>query len=251
MGHVYNDAFYDYINAGSRASAKVVIPFMQLALNVESLLDVGAGVGAWAAEWIAGGVRDVVAVDGDYAKALKLLVPDDCFVAHDLGQPLDLGRRFDLVQTLEVAEHLPAEKADAFVASLVRHGDVVLFSAAVPGQGGEHHVNEQHPEYWRQKFAAHGYACFDWLRPQIADHADVQPWYRYNSLIFANAAGEARLADGVRAARVPEGEKVRMAGSFGWHLRRAIVGMMPETLVMGIATANARRKAAAARRLAA
>ena len=48
-----------------------------------------------------------------------------------------------------MAEHLSPEAGAGLVASLARHGDVLLFSAASPGRGGEFHVNERSPEYWR------------------------------------------------------------------------------------------------------
>lgn len=251
MTHVYSSDFYDYINDGSTASARCIVPLMRGAMTIDSVLDVGAGVGAWASEWLRAGVVDVRAVDGAYAEDSALLIPADRFVAHDLRTPLDLGRRFDLVQSLEVGEHIPDANADALVATLVRHGDVILFSAAVPGQGGENHVNEQPLEYWRQKFGTHGYAAFDWLRPQIADAKRVQPWYRYNTILYANAAGQERLAQPVVAARIPDGHAVRHAGSAAWRLRRAMVRAMPVWLMTRIAAALARRKACAYRAAAA
>lgn len=65
----------------------------------------------------------------------------------DLTQPLSLGRKFDLCVSMEVAEHLPPSRADSFVADLVGLAPVVLFSAAVPEQGGTNHLNEQWPDY--------------------------------------------------------------------------------------------------------
>ena len=165
--HEYSGDFYAYIDAGSRRSARAVAGLLLPEIKIGSLLDVGAGHGAWAAEWLAAGVGDVLAVDGDYVRADQLAVPAKYFRAHDLAMPLDLGRRFDLVQSLEVAEHLPRARADLFVDNLVAHGDLILFSAAVPHQGGEHHVNEQPPQYWREKFAARGYQPFDFLRPRL------------------------------------------------------------------------------------
>jgi hypothetical protein len=99
---------------------------------------------------------------------------------------VSLGRRFDLVVSLEVAEHLDASAADGFVASLVRHGDVVLFSAAIPFQGGHHHVNEQFADYWAERFAAHGYRALDFLRPQIWSESGILWWLRQNVLLFAH-----------------------------------------------------------------
>ncbi len=134
--HVYSSDFYDYIDEGSRRSARIVSRLLLDALPIRSLLDIGAGHGAWAAEWSAAGVLEVLAVDGDYVVESQLLVPPSSFTAHDLATPLDLGRRFDLVQTLEVAEHLPASSADTFVDNLVRHGDIILFSARGPPRVG-------------------------------------------------------------------------------------------------------------------
>lgn len=238
--HVYSSTFYDYIDDGSRRSAKVVTALLLGEFSVESLLDVGAGHGAWAAQWIDAGVPDVLAVDGSYVDRSRLAIDVAHFHAHDLEQPLDLGRRFDLVQSLEVAEHLPALAADTFVQSLVRHGDIVLFSAAVPHQGGEHHVNEQPPEYWRAKFAAHDYTAFDWLRPKIAGEGAIMPWYRFNSILYANAAGISRLSAAIRHHRVPESVPLRIGGNIGWTLRRAVVRMIPAPLVKQMAVVKSR-----------
>lgn len=237
--HVYSSDFYDYIDDGSRASARIVAPLLLGEMSIASLLDVGAGHGAWASEWMAAGVGDVLAVDGEYVSLDQLVIPSTNFRAHDLGTPLDLGRRFDLVQSLEVAEHLPAAKAATFVETLTRHGDVVLFSAAVPHQGGEHHVNEQPPEYWRSLFAKRGYAAFDWLRPRLVDQKQVKGWYRYNSILYANAAGEQRLSKSVLAARVADGVSVPMGGDFAWNARRTLVRLIPGSLIKPVAMAKA------------
>lgn len=238
-GHEYSTDFYDYIDAGSRASAREVARLLLGEMDIASLLDVGAGHGAWAAEWLAAGVPDVLAVDGDYVTRDQLAVPAERFLAHDLSTPLDLERRFDLVQSLEVAEHLPHAKADLFVDNLARHGDVILFSAAVPHQGGEHHVNEQPPEYWRRRFADRGYAVFDFVRPALAGKAHVKPWYRFNSYIYANVEGQQRLSDVICATRVPDGRPLTIGGDLSWALRRTAVRLIPTPLVKPIAMAKA------------
>ncbi len=245
--HHYNADFYTYIDAGSRRSARAVAALLMPEMRIGSLLDVGAGHGAWAAEWLATGVKDVVAVDGDYVRPDQLAIPAANFRAHDLATPLDLGRTFDLVQTLEVAEHLPAAKAELFVDNLVAHGDVILFSAAVPHQGGEHHVNEQPPEYWRAKLKARGYEAFDFIRPALAARGDVMPWYRFNTFLYANEAGQQRLSDKVLATRVPAERPLEIGGDLKWALRRAAVRLIPTALVKPIAMAKARLEAAARR----
>ena len=245
--HEYNEDFYTYIDAGSRRSARAVAALLQPEMTIDSLLDIGAGHGAWAAEWLAAGVKDVLAVDGDYVKREQLAIPPDNFRAHDLSTPLDLKRKFDLVQTLEVAEHLPADKAELFVDNLVAHGDVILFSAAVPHQGGEHHVNEQPPEYWRAKLKARGYDAFDVVRPALASRTDVMPWYRFNTYLYANAAGQKRLSAKVLAAKVPADQPLEIGGDLKWAIRRAAVRLIPTALVKPIAMAKAKLEAAGRR----
>ena len=93
----------------------------------------------------------------------NLPIPKKNFFAVDLKRPLQLERRFDLVLSLEVAEHLPEECAATFVESLIGLGSVILFSAAIPFQGGTHHVNEQWSNYWVKNFQEREYVVIDTL----------------------------------------------------------------------------------------
>ncbi len=118
------------------------------------------------------GVDTIRGVDGPWIDTDVLQIPLDCFHSHALETPLDLEQRFDLVVSLEVAEHLPEEAADTFIESLVRPGDIVLFSAAIPFQGGRNRVNEQWPGYGAAKCASHGFMVIDAIRPMIwNDHS--------------------------------------------------------------------------------
>jgi hypothetical protein len=85
---------------------------------------------------------------------------------------------------LQRAEHLPATAAEEFVRSLARHGDAILFSAAIPHQGGAGHVNEQWPDYWAELFRRAGFAVYDWLRPRVWGNEQVAWWHAQNSLLF-------------------------------------------------------------------
>ena len=145
-------------------------------LPVRSVADFGAGQGAWLSVWQRLGVSDITALDGAYVDQDALLVPKHTFVPSDLSRPVRLGRTFDLVQSLEVAEHLPASAAEQFVDNLVAHSAVVLFSAATLGQGGEHHVNERPYSYWRDLFSDRGYLMFDLIRPFVIENGAVKPW---------------------------------------------------------------------------
>ena len=182
---MYTPAFFDELTHGTRESARIIVSSVNDLLRPDSVLDVGCGTATWLSEWGRAGIEDVVGMDGDYVDRTALQLPAGKFVPADLGQPFSLGRKFDLVQSLEVAEHLDEVCADTFVESLARHGDTILFSAAVPGQGGTHHVNEQWPSYWAEKFAKAGYGVYDVIRPQIWTNPDVAWWYRQNILLFA------------------------------------------------------------------
>ena len=167
LGEEYDSEFYDDISDGSRASAKIVLPLVRELVNPASVLDVGCGTGAWLAEWVALGVTDVTGLDGSYVDKVRLQIAAKDFIATDLVRTFSLGRTFDLVQCLEVAEHIEAAHADVFVESIARHGNIALFSAAIPGQRGRHHVNEQWPSYWIEKFYKVGFTAYDIIRPQI------------------------------------------------------------------------------------
>lgn len=198
---LYPASFFRSLDEGALRSAEIVVPLVMDLVHPRSVIDVGCGTGAWPSVFIAHGVPDVMGVDGDYVDRTQLRIPQDRFIAHDLEERLTLDRRFDLVTSLEVAEHLSPEAAEHFVDSLVSLGPVVLFSAAVPGQGGQHHVNERWPSYWADLFAERGYVAIDCLRDSIWDDEGVDWWYAQNLILYArstHAHNDPRLADELR-----------------------------------------------------
>jgi hypothetical protein len=180
----YTSEFFEAHRAGARRSAGAVVPLVLRLVQPHSVVDVGCGQGAWLAVFREHGVEDILGVDGDYVDRRQLEIPAERFRPHDLIWPLRLEWVFDLVVSLEVAEHLPAACADAFIDSLTRLGPVVLFSAAVPFQGGTDHVNEQWPAYWAGRFDRHGYRPVDCLRRRIWANDAVAWWYAQNTFLY-------------------------------------------------------------------
>jgi len=191
MPPAYASRYYESLKEDSAVSARAVVPRILALFPAATVVDVGCGSGTWAAEYLKAGC-DAVGVDGPFVREEQLVIPRERFRRHDLTEPLQLERRFDVVNCLEVAEHLPESRADGFVGDLCALGDVVLFSAAVPGQGGTHHVNEQWPTYWLPKFQACGFRALDCLRPQLWGDERVAWWYVQN--LFA-LVRESRLGD--------------------------------------------------------
>ena len=182
----YDRGFFNSQASGSRRSAEGVLPLVFDLVRPSSILDVGCGVGTWLAVAQDSGIDEYLGVDGDYVTADQLQIPASRFVACNLLRRLDLGRRFDLVMSLEVAEHIDPSAATIFIENLVRHGQVILFSAAIPGQRGVHHVNLQWPAYWAEKFMKHDYVALDLLRARIWENQNIEYWYRQNVLLYVH-----------------------------------------------------------------
>ncbi len=236
----YDASFFAYTSASNQASAEAVVALLKLWFpHVASVADFGCGQGVWLAAWQGAGVADVLGLDGDYVDRSQLRIAAEQFRATDLVKPTELGRRFDLVQSVEVAEHLPASAAAGFAQMLGKHADLLLFSAAPPGQGGEHHVNEQPYDYWRNLLAAQGFIAYDCIRPHLAGRPEIQPWYRYNLVLYARPS--VALPEAVRATRVAEGQKIQDVSPLLYQLRKAVVRLIPPVLADQLARWKARR----------
>lgn len=175
----YDGNFYDVIRAGTQASAAVVVPLLYGLFHPRTVIDVGCGEGWWGATFAALGA-EVDGVDGAYVGAKA---PGITFIPADLAHPLDIDGSYDLAISLEVAEHLPPERAASFVDDLCSLAPVVVFSAAVPGQGGTGHLNEQWPAYWSTFFHYNGYRIHEDLRWLLWNDDRVECWYRQNLLV--------------------------------------------------------------------
>jgi Methyltransferase domain len=238
--YVYGDRFFRTADQTAAAAAEGLLPHLAAEIPVRSVLDVGCARGVWLAWWLRHGASDVIGVDGPYVDPEELAIPRSAFQALDVSAPFSLGRRFDLVQSLEVAEHLDESCADTFIANLVAHGTLILFSAAIPGQGGEHHVNEQPWEYWRSKFAAHEFELFDFVRPRTRDDQSIYFCYRFNSFLFAHRSTVAVLPASVQQTLVPAGAPLRNDLPLGLRLRFAALRRLPQPVVDQIARAKYR-----------
>jgi hypothetical protein len=192
----YRDRFFTDRHERTVYAAETVLDqLLPMLPAIRSAVDVGCGVGTWLSVLSRRGVTEIRGIDGLWVDAANLVIPQPSFSHHDLRKDLDLGRRFDLAVSLEVAEHLPPDRAAGFVAWLANLADFVLFSAATPRQGGKNHFNEQWQDYWAKLFIARDYVPVDCIRARIWDDARIATWYRQNLILYVRRGrmGDLRL----------------------------------------------------------
>lgn len=168
-----------------------VIPKVREYIDFNSVLDVGCGIGVWLnviEEKF--NIQDYLGIDGDYVLEKDLKIDKNKFQSLDLSQEINLKRKFDLAICLEVAEHLPIDSAKILIKNICKHSDTVLFSAAIPKQGGSGHINEQWPSYWQEIFKSFNYDFYDTIRPEIWHNSSINYVYRQNIFIVANKESE-------------------------------------------------------------
>ncbi len=189
----YNDDFYNRQQDDSRRSADAVTPLLLDWFTPKSVLDVGCGVGTWCASFERQGVPVVTGLDGPWVDQSRLQMTRGGFVSFDFASapkpyaPALPQKRYDLVVSFEFLEHVQSEHTPAVVEFMANAADIIVSGAAIPGQGGRFHVNEQWPSYWRDQFAARGFECFDCIRPVIAHQQGIEAWYVQNPVLYAKS----------------------------------------------------------------
>lgn len=206
---LYNEDFYRQQAQVSYQSAVFMLTFLKdILTDLKSVIDVGCGVGTWLKAW-----KDlnptikIAGIDGNSVDERYYQIPLNSYAevnlthsyvdilkeitAHFAPPPhnisfVDSIKPFSLVQSLEVAEHIDMVYAENFIDLLTSLGDIVLFSAAIPFQGGTHHINCQPPQYWADKFFARGYVCYDILRPKFWGDERIAWWYWQNSFLYVH-----------------------------------------------------------------
>ncbi|PSR17465.1 hypothetical protein C8255_12480 [filamentous cyanobacterium CCP3] len=179
-----NNIDYDHFkNVHVLDGPSIIFPLIKEKYLVESILDVGCGLGIWLKVASDCGVKDSMGIDGIEIENSQFLAPKSNFKKQDLTNSWEIGRKYDVVICLEVAEHLPSEAEHNLISSLVKHSDLVIFSAACPHQGGQGHINCQWPEHWQNLFNEYGYSCLDELRPLLWNKKFPEYWYKQNIFV--------------------------------------------------------------------
>lgn len=188
---LYPADFYANRRSHTAHAASRIFAALPEKLLRNRVADIGCGTGTFL---VASGASYQFGIEGDWVKPDMLDEPDIVFESRNLEQRF-AGPHVDLVLSLEVAEHLTPERAESFVADLVAMAPAVLFSAAIPGQGGVGHLNEQWQSYWAKLFADHGRKPYDVVRDKIWTDEAVPAWYRQNAILYLDdeTASDLRL----------------------------------------------------------
>lgn len=181
----YDCNFYRLDSDSVLTSPRAIVPIVYDLIHPASVIDVGCGTGAWLAVFQEHGVQRILGLDGVHVNPDWLKINKNCFRPVDLSQSIEFDDRFDLALCLEVAEHLPLAASGRLIDFLVKTAPWVLFSAAIPLQGGASHVNEQWPEYWHEEFKKRDYVKLDIIRRQIWTDKGIDYWYRQNMYLYA------------------------------------------------------------------
>ena len=189
---IYPAGFYQDRRASTAHAATRILSAMPQALPRQRVADIGCGTGTWLAAALASGSDYAFGIEGDWVQLPMLDDPRIVFEPRNLEDRFT-GPAVDLVLSLEVAEHLSPGRAESFIADLTAMAPAVLFSAAIPGQGGVAHINEQWQSYWAAKFAVWNYRPFDIIRPAIWGDADIPAWYKQNTILYMDAELGGRL----------------------------------------------------------
>lgn len=174
---------HDTTTHNTRA-AQEIVPFILEFCPAKKVLDVGCGLGTWAQVFKENGA-DVLGLDWDGVDRNLLVLDKKEFIPTDLEKGFQLQQKFDLIICLEVAEHLSPESSKTFINALIEHSDLIIFSAAIPNQGGDNHVNEQPFDYWVKLFQHHGYHFYDCFREKFWKNDNIEWWYKQNMFLVS------------------------------------------------------------------
>ena len=180
--------------AHNEKAAKEIVPFLIEWFDPKTIVDIGCGIGSWLSVFQKNNI-EIQGIDGKHVDKSLLYVSENKILFTDLRADFKLNKKYDLAVCLEVAEHLPEENANKFVEKITNLSDIILWSAAIPGQGGQNHLNEQPHEYWKTKFEKHNYKFYDILRPLIWNNQKVDVWYKQNTFIVVKDGVDIRFKE--------------------------------------------------------
>jgi len=162
------------------------------------VVDYGCGCG-WVLKYLSElGVKEILGFEPS-VHAAKVQMDENLKRSIIFGRHADLTQsscsffiqKADVAICIEVAEHIPEEFSDVLIENIIYNTNVLVFSAAPPGQGGVGHINEQPWEYWEKKFKKF---CFQEDEEQTRNFQNylkkknTKSWYSNNIRVLIREA---------------------------------------------------------------
>ena len=149
--------------------------------EAKTVVDFGCGLGDYAKAFKADGYK-VEAYDGNPSTET---LSGGIGKVLDLSKPFYLGKKFDVVLSLEVGEHIPKEFEDQFIDNITKHAKKhLIISWAVVGQGGDGHVNCANNDYIIGQIVDRGFKHNGKDSQTIRDAATNASWFSYTIMVF-------------------------------------------------------------------
>lgn len=182
---------YETIKQEEGPQAERLAAFLIDTYHPKSVIDIGCATGLYLKHFIPPITDKVTGVELESIDSSQLDIHPDDFYTVDITK-INLSYHFqkhDLAICLEVMEHIEEEEARIGLENLCRTSDRIIFSAAIPGQGGNGHINCQPKEYWLKAFAGLGF----YYSPDETDklinymrNGYHMGWFTQNAMVMKN-----------------------------------------------------------------
>ena len=188
LKNIYDEQFWGPKRGNyNYRSAKIILPMIFKYYKPNSMIDIGCGLGTWLSAALELGVENLQGIDCNEISEDFLLVPRKYISIDDLETHENKeNKKYDIAVSVEVAEHLNNSASEHFIKMLISYSKVIIFSAGIPYQDGEHHINCQHPQFWYAIFNKYEYVCFDFRDKLMNLWEEINPCYSQNLLLYVH-----------------------------------------------------------------
>tara|TARA_B100001059_G_scaffold236076_1_gene284555 strand:- start:1930 stop:2634 length:705 start_codon:yes stop_codon:yes gene_type:complete len=190
LKNLYNKKFYESNRQTTLLGSKIILNlvFDKLKKQPENIIDIGCGTGEWLNSAFELGVKDLSGLDGPWVESESLINKKIKLKKLDLNKDFlqYKSKKFDFLICSEVLEHLDPNNNYNIIKKLCELSDVILFSAAIPGQRGTKHINCQWQSYWIKIFKLYNFKMHDIIRPSIWTNDYVEFWLKQNIFLFTS-----------------------------------------------------------------
>lgn len=189
----YDSEFFDNLLQTSATSAPFIAKYIYNNFEPKTVVDIGCGTGEILKALTSLCDIECLGIEGPWINDCQERFEN--IQLANLNEFLPLEKKFDVAICLEVAEHLEERFASTLISTLTESSNIILFSAAIPGQSGTEHINLKYPDYWARHFWEKGFALYLDPRKEFFRNLQLAPWYQQNTLVFRKMDDDWNIAE--------------------------------------------------------